>query len=579
MDASHAQKAAEAGELPPPPYPATPVPEKKPPLSKKCFLLLVIAILIGISVSIVHVLKVKKAAEAEAEFQRTSTTVTTTTTPALEDLSDEQILEKCKNKYNGVLGKSTIATFTGWNGYPEGIQKSGLWLTGNPTDEVAIKKAKVLACLEQIPTFVISMRPNGLRLFGEQNEIISFDDEPVHQTWDDYDSALESLLKKLKTIPSLVILEPKLLQLSYDVLNKQYEYDNNIYLDAFLERAQKVVNQLQKSWVYIDAGDPVYLNDEDHLNHVSATLLRVRNLRGFAMNTGFFANMTFVEAQARQIACQTGLNYVTDTGRNGGEFSRQELTKIAACRADPPNVKSSNKPMWGNAAMAAARAKTRSRRSGGRHRTETVSLNQDAYEQPQFRRFSLYRDPTPASLGGGSVGGGAGFNAPANRPTRISNAAPSGLIRSKAFNAAAPKLKTAGAKAKGPANKPMSKIEAEAKMAQRMRVYKVCIRPLNKNKLSDGYVWTRSNGESDGRLAKRGTASLCLKKHTVACDDTCPSNSQQSCNCEGKQVGGGGYGGGYGGGFGGGYAAGYPQMPNPYGYAPNPYAQQPWVGK
>ena len=92
-------------------------PRKEASLSKKCFLLLVIGILIGISVSIVHVLKVKKAAEAEAEFQRTSTTVTTTTTPALEDLSDEQILEKCKNKYNGVLGKSTIATFTGWNGH------------------------------------------------------------------------------------------------------------------------------------------------------------------------------------------------------------------------------------------------------------------------------------------------------------------------------------------------------------------------------------------------------------------------------------------------------------------------------
>ena len=40
-------------------------------------------------------------------------------------------------------------------------------------------------------------------------------------------------------------MEPKLLQLSYDVLNKQYEYDNNIYLDEFITRAQKVVNQLQ----------------------------------------------------------------------------------------------------------------------------------------------------------------------------------------------------------------------------------------------------------------------------------------------------------------------------------------------
>ena len=39
------------------------------------------------------------------------------------------------------------------------------------------------------------MRPNGLRLFGDQNEITSFDDEPIHQTWDDYDGALESLLK------------------------------------------------------------------------------------------------------------------------------------------------------------------------------------------------------------------------------------------------------------------------------------------------------------------------------------------------------------------------------------------------
>ena len=44
-----------------------------------------------------------------------------------------------------------------------------------------------------------------------------------------------------------MILEPKLLQLAYDVLNKQYEYDNNLYLDEFLIRAQKVVNQLQES--------------------------------------------------------------------------------------------------------------------------------------------------------------------------------------------------------------------------------------------------------------------------------------------------------------------------------------------
>ena len=52
MDSSHAEKALEAGEIPPP-APSTiaetpPIPEKKPPLSKKSFMALVLLILIGI---------------------------------------------------------------------------------------------------------------------------------------------------------------------------------------------------------------------------------------------------------------------------------------------------------------------------------------------------------------------------------------------------------------------------------------------------------------------------------------------------------------------------------------------------
>jgi len=572
MDAAHAKKAAEAGvveepDVPPPPYPATPVSDK-PPLPKKCFLTMVLCILIGICVSIAYVVNQKKAEAAQQEWQRTSTTVTTTTTLALRDLSDEQILEQCGGKYTAKLGKSDIAIFSGWTGMPDGIQKNALWLRGAPTDEAAIKKARVLACLDEIPTFIINMRPAGLRLFGDQNEIIAFEDESIHQSWEEYDATLEALMKKLKNIPSLVIMEPKLLQLSYDVLNKQYEYDNNIYLDEFITRAQKVVNQLQKSWVYLDAGDPKYLDDEDHLDHISATLLRVQNMRGFAMNTGFFANMTFVEGQARQIACKTGLNYVTDTGRNGGEFSRQELENIATCRFDPPNVKASNKPMWGLAAMTHAKNQaSRTRRSGrGGFRAHTQSLhNEDPTGQP--RRFSIYNEPTkPAALMG------------AARPSRISNAAPSGQIRSKSFNSApaAPRanLKSATDGGNGPPGKKgvaLSKKDGETKMAQISRGYRVCIRPLNKNKRSDGYIWARSNGESDGRLAKRGTASLCLKKHAVACDDSCPSNSQQSCNCEGKQTALGGAGAAYGPGAGAGYGQGYGQ-----GYAPGGYPQMPY---
>ena len=41
------------------------------------------------------------------------------------------------------------------------------------------------------------------------------------------------------------------------------------------------------------------------------------------MNSAFFANLTFVEMQARRIACRTDLFYITDTSRSGGEFSNQ----------------------------------------------------------------------------------------------------------------------------------------------------------------------------------------------------------------------------------------------------------------
>ena len=77
--------------------------------------------------------------------------------------------------------------------------------------QAAIKKARVLACLDEIPTFIISMRPAGLRLFGDQNEIVSFDDPEVHQSWEEYDEKLEPLLKvtskNSKIFPELDVLE------------------------------------------------------------------------------------------------------------------------------------------------------------------------------------------------------------------------------------------------------------------------------------------------------------------------------------------------------------------------------------
>ena len=60
--------------------------------------------------------------------------------------------------------------------------------------KASIKKAKVLACLEEIPTFVINMRPAGLRLMHDQNDLTYFDKQPVHQNWEEYDNYLKKLV-------------------------------------------------------------------------------------------------------------------------------------------------------------------------------------------------------------------------------------------------------------------------------------------------------------------------------------------------------------------------------------------------
>jgi len=590
MDQSHAEKAREAGEaLPQPDIPDAP--PQKPPLSKKCFMTLVLLILIGITGGIGYVMKRKKEAEAEREFLATSTTARpTTTTPPLSDLSDDEILKKCGHKFKAVLGKSDISVFKGWNGMPEEAQKSAFWLEGDlEQDKASIKKAKVLACLEEIPTFVINMRPAGLRLMHDQNDLTYFDKQPVHQNWEEYDNYLKKLVADMKAIPSIVIVEPKLLQLTYDVNNLQYDYENGMFRDAFIERAQKITNALQKSWVYIDAGDSNYLHEDDHLEHIAKTLLRVKNIRGFAMNSAFFANLTFVEMQARRIACRTDLYYITDTSRSGGEFSNQEIEKIAACRYDPPNVKSSNKPMWGYSASQAARAatgKTRRRRA-----TQTLSYDQFRPAEPEPRGWSrgYTGEFGGARLRMSNTLGGAPPMGPAIKeevPTT-----PRGQIRSQAYaksfggggggNVAG----AGGAGQRG--NDPLSDTAAAGKMQaiELKNKRRRCLSKNSKMTKSDGFVWLRPNGESDGRLAKRGEWLLCLKKHKITCDDTCPLLSGQPCGCDGKAAQYGGYGGAPGAPYGGqpaGYPAGYPMpgyqpgYPAP-GHMPVPYPsyQQP----
>ena len=45
----------------------------------------------------------------------------------------------------------------------------------------------------------------------------------------------------------MVILEPKLLQLTFNIKNLQYNYENGIYIEEFLKRAQQTTNALKNT--------------------------------------------------------------------------------------------------------------------------------------------------------------------------------------------------------------------------------------------------------------------------------------------------------------------------------------------
>ena len=79
--------------------------------------------------------------------------------------------------------------------------------------KASIKKAKVLACLEEIPTFVINMRPAGLRLMHDQNDLTYFDKQPVHQNWEEYDN----YLKKLVAVSLFFINAPEIFKISFNL--------------------------------------------------------------------------------------------------------------------------------------------------------------------------------------------------------------------------------------------------------------------------------------------------------------------------------------------------------------------------
>ena len=253
------------------------------------------------------------------------------------------------------------------------------------------------------------------------------------------------------------------------------------------------------------------------------------------MNTGFFANMTYTEKIARKIACRTDLRYVVDTGRNGGEFSQQELTKITACRYDPPNIKSSNKPMWGYGTKKAATAAGRRRRGlydtgfGGPAVQAAPRGWSNGMLPAADRALMRANGPFPGSI-----------LKNANKGSEKSHRK-TGKIFATNVRSGPPKAPGGhggggGAAAKG--GKLQSEEYAEDRMNKIMFKNKRvgCFAEKSIMSRMDAYIWAKTAGESDGRILNRGTYDPCLLKHNLKCDGQCGLIINPPCTCSGTNM-------------------------------------------
>ena len=66
----------------------------------------------------------------------------------------------------------------------------------------------------------------------------------------------------------------------------------------------------------------MYLQWQVNLDHIVTVMKQMpQSIRGFSINVGSFVNTSFNEQLASEIHCQTGMHFIIDTSRNGGEFS------------------------------------------------------------------------------------------------------------------------------------------------------------------------------------------------------------------------------------------------------------------
>ncbi|XP_076815808.1 uncharacterized protein LOC143461810 [Clavelina lepadiformis] len=517
-------------------------------MTKKAFWILfsVIVVIMGAAIFLAIYLPSRSEEKNIAEELEETNTTNSLTSPS----SSNRDRNPAKgDDYPGDLLKSSIATReTISSRTGKRIKRNAYWLTGNDVnDQNSLNGIKKQARQGKVPVVVMKMRPSqGLNLNEQDRNWEYYKPTPPHLTWQDYDKSLSRFTRALSSVPCLVVLEPDLLMYTTDSDNQQYRWMNAKYEEEFLERAQRVVNRLPRSWVYIDAGNADFLSKNmNNLEFVSTALLRVNGIRGFSINTMHYVNRTFNEVYARRIYCRTGLHYIVDTSRNGGDFSMQALSRIRTCLFDPPNMKEGQDPGWSwgrNHKPLSPRYRRWIRQPGSSYSSSSSSGNTNA--------------PDRASAGTNRNHGNNNRLNPSDQNydvesynNRINNQGNNNNGNQQSNNNQVNPRPTqhhiTPASSNSESNNENSQVTIRSvqEATEHMRGFKSHLRRCMSQKsfttAHDANLWIKAPGESDGRLYSYGTYHSCLINHKIGCDDSCQmlisANSRPAnCDCEGQ---------------------------------------------
>jgi len=388
----------------------------------------------------------------------------------------------CPHEYAAEIGRSPLTmvrTLDDTNGVD--VERNAFWLLGVEDDFYTIQQIKQSACEEDsIPVVVFFMHPmTGLDL---DEEAAHYMPEERLTTWDEYDAKIEEYGEALQEVPILLIMEPSLLMHTF---NSKTEYHNTEYQINFANRVQNVINMFPRAWVYVDAGNALYLQWAVNMDHIVDVLKQMpTGLRGFTINVGSFVNSTYNLQLATEVHCQTGLNFILDTSRNGGLFSDRSLEEINECTYDPPYVAKGSPPGWASGSNKKVNQVT----EGVPQMPSSSYDSYDSYGDYAYRRRRETMDAKHRSkrftLGGGYDYGAGGYDY--------------------------------GGDAYGGDDYYGSDYYGD---------YDPAVLECLSNDPSGGHdanCWIKTPGEADGRLYASGTFHECLLEHNIECSDSCP---------------------------------------------------------